>query len=101
MANSAFYLGQWVSLVVLPFQLYELTGSNFAVGAMGLVVVVPLIVFGLYGGALADLVDRRKLLTATGVIQVMVAAALIANARLPDPREWAIYLCGGRAERRC
>ena len=93
-ANSAFYLGQWVSLVVLPFQLYELTGSNFAVGAMGLVVVVPLIVFGLYGGALADLVDRRKLLTATGVVQVLVAATLIANARLPEPRVWEIYLCG-------
>jgi len=94
-ANAAFYLGQWVGLVVLPFQLYDLTGSNFAVGAMGLVVVVPLVVFGLYGGALADLVDRRKLLTATGVIQVLVAAALIGNARLPEPRVWAIYLCGG------
>jgi MFS family permease len=94
-ANAAFYLGQWVGLVVLPFQLYDLTGSNFAVGAMGLVVVVPLIVFGLYGGALADLVDRRKLLTATGVTQVVVAAALIGNARLAEPRVWVIYLCGG------
>ncbi len=93
-ANTVFYLGQWVGLVVLPLQLYDLTGSNFAVGAMGLVVVVPLIGFGLYGGALADLVDRRKLLSATGVIQVLVAAALVGNANLAEPRLWVIYVCG-------
>ena len=61
---------------------------------MGLVVVVPLIGFGLYGGALADLVDRRKLLSATGVIQVLVAAALVGNANLAEPRLWVIYVCG-------
>ena len=48
-----------VSYVAIPFQIYTLTGSNFAVGAVGLVELVPLIVFGLYGGALADHVDRR------------------------------------------
>jgi MFS family permease len=94
-SNSVFYLGQWVSLVALPYQLYELTGSNFAVGAMGLVVVVPLVVFGLYGGALADHVDRRKMLVATGVAQVLVIALLIGNALLHQPQVWVIYLCGG------
>ena len=51
-----------VSYVAIPYQIYTLTGSNLAVGAIGLVELVPLIVFGLYGGALADHVDRRKLL---------------------------------------
>ena len=58
-AGTVFYLGGMVSYVALPYQLYQLTGSNFAVGAMGLVELVPLVVFGLYGGALADHVDRR------------------------------------------
>ena len=51
-----------VTYVAIPFQIYTLTGSNFAVGAIGLVELVPLVVFGLYGGALADHVDRRRLL---------------------------------------
>ena len=55
-----------VSYVALPYQIYQLTGSNFAVGAMGLVELVPLVVFGLYGGALADHVDRRTMLVLTG-----------------------------------
>ncbi len=61
-----------VGYVALPFQLYQLTGSNFAVGAMGLVTIAPLVVFGLYGGALADHVDRRKTLIATGIAQVVI-----------------------------
>lgn len=53
-----FYLGGMVSYVAVPFQILRLTGSNFAVGAIALVELVPLVVFGLYGGALADHVDR-------------------------------------------
>ena len=61
-AGTVFYFGAMVSYVAIPYQIYTLTGSNFAVGAIGLVELVPLVVFGLYGGALADHVDRRKLL---------------------------------------
>ena len=93
-AGAVFYLGGMVSYVALPFQLYQLTGSNFAVGALGIVELVPLVVFGLYGGALADHVDRRKMLVATGAAQVLLTAALAANAFLPDPRVWVIYLLG-------
>jgi hypothetical protein len=52
--GTVFYLGGMVSYVAVPYQLYHLTGSNFAVGALGIVELVPLVVFGLYGGALAD-----------------------------------------------
>ncbi|HEU4512542.1 MAG TPA: MFS transporter, partial [Nocardioidaceae bacterium] len=61
-AGTVFYLGGMVTYVALPYQLYKLTGSNFAVGALGIVELVPLVVFGLYGGALADHVDRRRML---------------------------------------
>jgi MFS family permease len=84
-AGAVFYLGGMVSYVALPFQLYQLTGSNFAVGALGIVELVPLVVFGLYGGALADHVDRRKMLVATGAAQVVLTAALGV---------WVIYLLG-------
>ncbi len=94
-AGTVFYLGGMVSYVAIPFQLYHLTGSNFAVGAMGIVELVPLVVFGLYGGALADHVDRRRLLVATGVVQAVLTVALAANAFLEHPQVWVIYALGG------
>ena len=79
-AGTVFYLGGMVSYVAIPFQIYDLTGSNFLVGAVGLAELVPLIVFGLYGGALADHVDRRRLLIGTGVAQALLTAVLAVNA---------------------
>ncbi|HEX7187181.1 MAG TPA: MFS transporter, partial [Actinomycetes bacterium] len=93
-AGTVFYLGAMVSYVALPYQIYQLTGSNFAVGAMALVELVPLVVFGLYGGALADHVDRRKMLVLCGLAQVVLTAALLANALLDRPSVWAIYAVG-------
>ncbi len=70
-AGTVFYFGAMVSYVAIPFQIYRLTGSNVAVGLVGLVELVPLVVFGLYGGALADHVDRRRLLVWCGPSQVV------------------------------
>jgi MFS family permease len=94
-AGSVFFLGGMVGYVALPFQLYQLTGSNFAVGAMGLVTIVPLVIFGLYGGALADHVDRRKLLIGTGIAQAAICSLMLANSLLAHPQVWLIYVCGG------
>lgn len=85
MAGTVFWLGAMVSYVAIPFQIYRLTGSNLAVGAIGLVELVPLVVFGLYGGALADHVDRRRLLVGTGIAQVVLTAVLAVNAFLDEP----------------
>jgi MFS family permease len=93
-SGSVFFLGGMVGYVALPFQLYQLTHSNFAVGAMGLVTIAPLVVFGLYGGALADHVDRRKMLIGTGVAQVLICLLLLGNTLLDNPQVWVIYLCG-------
>ncbi len=93
--GTVFYLGGMVSYVAVPYQLYHQTGSNFAVGALGIVELVPLVVFGLYGGALADHADRRLMLVATGMMQVVLTAVLLGNAVLPDPQVWLIYLVGG------
>jgi MFS family permease len=94
-AGTVFYLGQMVTYVAIPFQVYSLTGSNFAVGAVGLVELVPLVVFGLYGGALADHADRRRLLVCCGVGQVVLTGALAANAFSGDPQVWVIFAVAG------
>jgi MFS family permease len=91
-AGTIFYLGGMVSYVAIPFQIYRLTGSNLAVGAVGLVELVPLIVFGLYGGALADHVDRRRLLIGCGVAQAVFTAVLAANAFRDDPSVPLIFV---------
>ena len=90
-AGTVFYLGGMVSYVAIPFQIYTLTGSNFMVGAIGLAELVPLVVFGLYGGALADHVDRRRLLIWTGVAQAGFTAVLAVNAFRDDPSVWLIF----------
>ncbi|MGZ4599074.1 MAG: MFS transporter [Oryzihumus sp.] len=93
-AGTVFYLGGMVSYVAVPFQLYHLTHSNFAVGLLGIIELVPLVVFGLYGGALADHVDRRTMVLGTGIAQAVLTLGLVLNASLPHPQVWTIYLIG-------
>jgi MFS family permease len=95
LAGTVFYFGGMVSYVAVPFQIYDLTGSNLAVGAIGLVELVPLVVFGLYGGALADHVDRRRLLIGTGVGQAVLTAVLAVNAFRDEPSIPVIFAVAG------
>jgi len=94
-AGTIFYLGGMMTYVAIPFQIYQLTHSNLAVGAIGLVELVPLIFFGLYGGALADHADRRLLLIWTGIAQAAFTAWLAINAFSSNPRLWEIFLVSG------
>jgi MFS family permease len=94
-AGTIFYLGGMMTYVAIPFQIYQLTHSNLAVGAVGLVELVPLIFFGLYGGALADHADRRLLLIWTGIAQAAFTAWLAMNAFSSHPRLWEIFLVSG------
>lgn len=86
------YFGSFMAMVALPLQIKDLTGSPLAVGVMGAVELVPLVVFGLYGGALADAVDRRKLILGTEAGLCLLAVILLVNALLPDPMLWPMYL---------
>ncbi|MFD4632528.1 MFS transporter [Streptomyces sp. NPDC058284] len=86
------YFGSFMAMVALPLQIKDLTDSAFAVGAMGAVELVPLIVFGLYGGALADAVDRRKVILLTEAALGLLAVVLLVNALLPSPLLWPLYV---------
>ncbi|MDO8733053.1 MAG: MFS transporter [Actinomycetota bacterium] len=85
------YLGSMISYVAIPFQIADLTGSFFAVGAVGLVQLVPLVVFGLYGGALADTLDRRRIVLITEVVALLLLSVLCLNSLMSDPHLWVIY----------
>jgi MFS family permease len=73
-------LGQQMTAVAVAIQVYGVTRSSFSVGLVGLFAFVPLVVFGLYGGAIADAFDRRKLglISSSGLWLLSIALALQA-----------------------
>ncbi|MDX6218461.1 MAG: hypothetical protein QOJ48_142, partial [Frankiales bacterium] len=73
-------IGTQITAVAVPIQVYEQTHSGAAVGFVGLAGLLPLIVFGLYGGAIADAMDRRQLVILTTVGQTALSAILQAQA---------------------
>lgn len=73
-------IGTQVTAVAVPIQVYEQTRSAAAVGLVGLAGLLPLIVFGLYGGAIADAVDRRRLVILTTLGQTALSVVLLAQA---------------------
>jgi MFS family permease len=87
------YLGSMITYVALPFQLKEITHSYVAVGILGVIEIVPLIIFGLYGGVLADAVDRKKMIWATELGALVIVSILLVNSYLPNPTTIVIYIC--------
>ena len=73
-------LGGQLTVVAVLFQTWTLTESSVAVGSVGLAQAVPMVVFGLIGRALADAVDRRRLVLATTTGQILVSGLLAAQA---------------------
>ncbi len=86
------FFGSMVTYVAVPFQVYELTGSTLAVGLIGVAELVPLIAFGLWGGALADAVDRRRMVLLTELAMTVLSGLLLLNAVLPAPRLWPLFV---------
>ena len=89
------YFGSMITYVAVPFQIKELTNSYVAVAISGLVQIVPLIIFGLYGGVLADALDRRKLIWVTEALSLVFTGALLVNSLLEAPNLNLIYLVSG------
>jgi len=82
------WLGQLISqagsalrLVAIPYQIYVLTGSSLAVGLLGLFSAVPLITLSLWGGVIADRVDRRKMLLVTNTCLTLTSVALALSTQ--------------------
>lgn len=87
---SAF--GSSISYVVLPWQMYQLTKSTFAVAMISLAEFVPMFVMAFVGGALADYIDRRRLIVIAEIGLTVCCGLLVANALLAKPHAWVLVL---------
>jgi MFS family permease len=84
-------VGSALTLFAVPLQVYDITRSSFAVGAIGIASVVPTISIGLFGGSLADAADRRKVVLVTSCGQAVLAATLAAQAFAGLSVVWLLY----------
>jgi hypothetical protein len=85
-------IGQQMTAVTVAVQVYRITGSSFAVGLVGAFALVPLVVFGLYGGAVADVVDRRLLMFWTSLGLAALSVVLFLQAAAGVHSVWLLYL---------
>jgi MFS family permease len=88
-------IGSQLTAVAVPKQVFDITGSSGFVGLTGAVALVPLLVFGLWGGAIADTVDRRKLLLVSNVGIAIISALLWLQAQLQSQSVWVVLLLLG------
>ncbi|HUD69065.1 MAG TPA: MFS transporter [Acidimicrobiales bacterium] len=85
-------IGEQGTYVVVPYQMKLLTGSVLDVGLLGAVEIVPLVLFGILGGALADAVDKRRMIIRTEALMLLGTAGLLANATIGRPRVWVLFV---------
>jgi MFS family permease len=86
-------VGAQMTLTVVPYQVFTVTRSSLDVGLTSIVALVPLVVFGLLGGAIADAVDRRLLLLVTSGGTAVASALLLVQSLLPGPGHlWVLWV---------
>ena len=85
-------LGRQLTAVALPFELWQLTHSSLSIGLLALVQLGPILVFSLGGGAVADAVDRRRLLIVTQLALAACSLGLAAITVLPSPSVLGLYV---------
>ncbi|HEV3055009.1 MAG TPA: MFS transporter, partial [Solirubrobacteraceae bacterium] len=89
------FTGTQITNVAVPVQVYAMTRSSFAVGALGIVALVPLVISGLLGSSLVDAMDRRRLVLATATCSLIASGLLVAQQELHWGQLWLLYVVVG------
>jgi MFS family permease len=84
------FIGSMLTQVAVPVQVYDLSHSSLEVGFVGLAGLVPIVVFGLYGGAIADAVDRRVLYLWSSLGAWVITLCLLVQAALNVGSVWLL-----------
>jgi predicted MFS family arabinose efflux permease len=86
-------MGSQLTLVAVSFQAYGLTHSTLVVGMIGVGQLVPLLAGALWGGTLADAMDRKRVLVLTQVAMATAVGGLVVNASFTHPAVWPLFAC--------
>ncbi|GAC1572930.1 MAG: MFS transporter [Candidatus Dormibacteria bacterium] len=86
------FAGSMITYVAIPFQAYALTRSSLVVGLVSITELAPILLMSFVGGALADAVDRRRMVRLTELGLCAVIAVLVVNASLPHPQVWILFV---------
>lgn len=92
-ANIITVIGSQLTVVAVPAQIYAITESSGYVGLTGLFGLVPLIIFGLYGGTIADAFDKRKVLMVTTLGLILSTLGFFALSLLGNTNVWLLLAC--------
>ena len=96
------FFGTMVTYVAVPYQAYRISHSSLIVGLLSLTELLPLLITAFVGGALADSVDRRRMVRLTESAMCLVTGALVLNSLASHPRLWVLFVvafAGGRDRR--
>src|SRR5262245_8041481 len=93
LGQSITFFGSMMTFVALPWQVYQLTKSSFAVGMLGVVEFIAVLFMGFVGGAVADYFDRRLMVRLTEAALALGSVVLIINSLLPRPQVWLLFTC--------
>jgi len=94
-AQGVSFLGSMMTFVAVPYQMFQLTHSSLKVGLLGVAELIPLLLTAFIGGALADSVDRRKMVIVTNLLLTSGSFTLAALALHGDPPVWSLYVLAG------
>jgi MFS family permease len=86
------FFGSMMTFIVVPWQMYQITQSSAMVGYIYLAEFVPMVCLAFVGGALADFLDKRKMLRMTEIGQTFLTAVLLLNSLLPTPQIWVLFV---------
>ena len=85
-------LGTQLTAVAVPYQVFRITHSSLDVGLASLAQLVPLVVFSMAGGVVADTHDRRRVLMVTELLMAVSSAGLALNGGLAHPELWPLFV---------
>lgn len=89
------FFGSMITSVAIPFQMYQMTKSSFHVGMLGIVQLVPLVISGFWGGALADSMKRKRVAITTELCASFGAILLIIFTISGSQNIWILYFLAG------
>ena len=90
--NSAMYVSRWMQMTTLSWFVLEQTDSAFSVGLVGFFGMVPFLVLGIFGGYLADVLDRKLLIAVTQFLNLISAVAMCILLTFGTVEYWYAYI---------